>query len=89
MITVTNNAEQIARLNAHVDELMREIERLRNAKRRALQLADERAMEADRLRAQLAAHAARGLPRGHPPIASVSRSGAPAISPVASQRRMK
>ena len=58
MITVTNNAEQIARLNAHVDTLMREVERLRNAKRRALQLADERAKEANGLRDQLAAYAA-------------------------------
>jgi hypothetical protein len=36
-----------------VEELMREIERLRNAKRRALQLADERAKEANLLRDQL------------------------------------
>jgi hypothetical protein len=59
MITVTDNAEQIRKLNARVDTLMREIERLRNAKRRALQLADERAMEANRLRALLDAYAAR------------------------------
>jgi hypothetical protein len=63
MMTVTNNAEQIERLNARVDELMREIERLRAAKRRALQLADERAIEANGLREQLAAHAARAEPR--------------------------
>jgi hypothetical protein len=62
MIAVTTDAEQIRKLNARVDVLMREIERLRNAKRRALQLADERAIEANRLRAQLAAHAARPLP---------------------------
>ena len=54
MMTVPNNAEQIERLNARVEELMREIERLRNAKRRALQLADERAKEANLLRDQLA-----------------------------------
>ena len=59
MITVTNNAEQISRLNAHVDTLMREVERLSNGKRRALQLADERAKEANGLRDQLAAHAVR------------------------------
>jgi hypothetical protein len=53
-MTVTKNAEQIERLNARVEELMREIERLRNAKRRALQLADERAKEANLLRDQLA-----------------------------------
>ena len=54
VMTVTKNAEQIERLNARVEELMREIERLRNAKRRALQLADERAKEANLLRDQLA-----------------------------------
>jgi hypothetical protein len=57
-MTVTKNAEQIERLNARVEELMREIERLRDAKRRALKLADERAKEANLLRDQLAAHAA-------------------------------
>ena len=57
-MTVTKNAEQIERLNARVEELMREIERLRNAKRWPLQLADERAKEANLLRDQLAAHAA-------------------------------
>jgi hypothetical protein len=54
MITVTSNAEQIEGLNARVEKLMREVERLRNAKRRALQLADERAKEANLLRDQLA-----------------------------------
>jgi hypothetical protein len=46
-----------------VEELMREIERLQDAKRRALAIADERAKEAvalrlenERLRAQLAEH---------------------------------
>ena len=53
MMTVPNNAEQIERLNARVEELMREIERLRNAKRWPLQLADERAKEANLLRDQL------------------------------------
>jgi hypothetical protein len=52
-MTVTKNAEQIERLNARVEELMREIERLRNAKRWPLQLADERAKEANLLRDQL------------------------------------
>ena len=53
MMIVTSNAEQIEHLNARVEELMREIERLRNAKRWPLQLADERAKEANLLRDQL------------------------------------
>lgn len=49
-----SDAEQVERLNGRIVELLHEIERLQEAKRRALKLADERAIEASELRAKLA-----------------------------------
>jgi regulator of replication initiation timing len=44
------DAEQVERLNARVVDLLREVERLQDAKRRALAIADERAIDANELR---------------------------------------
>jgi hypothetical protein len=51
--TLDEAEEQIERLNSRVVELMREVERLQEAKRRALHIADERAIEAVGLRSKL------------------------------------
>jgi hypothetical protein len=50
--TLDEAEEQIERMNSRVVELMREVERLQHAKRAALKIADERAIEAVALRAK-------------------------------------